>query len=79
MDIGKNAVTLVKRGVWRDIRVYISSEKIRKKYFSKEAMEIFRFFIGTPLYREYTEALRWLHPSLEFFTGDQEGDVGAYL
>ncbi|MGC8932811.1 MAG: FmdE family protein [Candidatus Methanodesulfokora sp.] len=41
MDVGKNAVTLVKRGEWRGVRVYIDSEKLRNKYFKKEATELF--------------------------------------
>lgn len=41
LDVGKNAVTLVRRGVWRGVRVYVDSEKIREKYFSREAVELF--------------------------------------
>ncbi|MGB9741450.1 MAG: FmdE family protein [Candidatus Bathyarchaeales archaeon] len=41
MDAGKNAVTLVKRGEWRGVRVYFDSEKLRNKYFKKEAIELF--------------------------------------
>lgn len=41
MDVGKNAVTLVKRGEWRGVRVYIDSEALRNRYFKKEATELF--------------------------------------
>jgi len=37
LDLGKNAVTLVKRGSKRGVRVYIDSEKLKQKYFPKEA------------------------------------------
>lgn len=41
MDVGKNAVTLVKRGEWKGIRVYIDPEKLESRYFKKEATELF--------------------------------------
>jgi len=41
LDVGKNAVTLVKRGEWKGVRVYVDSEKLRSKYFKKEATELF--------------------------------------
>ncbi|MEM2241352.1 MAG: FmdE family protein [Candidatus Bathyarchaeia archaeon] len=41
LDVGKNAVTLVKRGEWKGIRVYVDSEKLRSKYFPREATELF--------------------------------------
>jgi len=41
LDVGKNAVTLVKRGEWKGVRVYVDSEKIRSKCFEKEATELF--------------------------------------
>jgi formylmethanofuran dehydrogenase subunit E len=40
-DLGKNALTLVKRGTWEGIRIYIDSERLRDKYFPKEALELF--------------------------------------
>lgn len=41
LDVGKNALTLVKRSDWEGVRVYIDGEKIREKYFKKEALELF--------------------------------------
>lgn len=41
LDVGKNAVTLVKRGEWKGIRVYVDSEKLKDEYFNREAMELF--------------------------------------
>jgi len=59
VDTGKNAVTLVKRGSWRGVRVYIDSERLRAKYFPKEALELFDKVVrrreGTP---EDVERLR---------------------
>ncbi|AGK60448.1 Formylmethanofuran dehydrogenase subunit E [Archaeoglobus sulfaticallidus PM70-1] len=40
-DIGKNAVTVVKRGEWKGIRVYVDAENIRSKYFPKDVLELF--------------------------------------
>ncbi|MEM4291687.1 MAG: FmdE family protein [Archaeoglobaceae archaeon] len=41
LDLGKNALTLVKRSDWIGVRVYVDAEKLREKYFSKEAVELF--------------------------------------
>ena len=41
LDVGKNAVTLVRRGSWRGVRVYVDAEKIRSKYFTKDALDLF--------------------------------------
>ncbi|ADM27700.1 formylmethanofuran dehydrogenase, subunit E [Ignisphaera aggregans DSM 17230] len=41
IDVGKNALTLVRRGTWRGVRVYIDAEKLRSKYFSREALDLF--------------------------------------
>jgi len=41
LDTGKNAVTIVRRGDWRGVRVYVDSEKLREKYFKKEAIGLF--------------------------------------
>jgi len=41
VDVGKNAVTLVRRGVWRGVRVYVDAEVLRSKYFPKEALDLF--------------------------------------
>lgn len=59
LDVGKNAVTLVKRGEWRGIRVYVDSEKIREKYFNREARELFeKVVMRREGGREYNERLR---------------------
>ncbi|MEM2120705.1 MAG: FmdE family protein, partial [Archaeoglobaceae archaeon] len=41
LDLGKNALTLVKRSDWNGVRVYVDADKLREKYFSKEAVELF--------------------------------------
>jgi len=41
IDLGKNALTLLKRGERRGVRVYIDAEKLKAKYFPKEALELF--------------------------------------
>jgi formylmethanofuran dehydrogenase subunit E len=41
LDTGKNAVTIVRRGDWRGVRVYVDPEKLRGKYFKKEAIGLF--------------------------------------
>ena len=41
LDTGKNVVTIVRRGDWRGVRVYVDSEKLREKYFKKEATDLF--------------------------------------
>ncbi|MEM2085851.1 MAG: FmdE family protein [Archaeoglobaceae archaeon] len=41
LDLGKNALTLVKRSDWIGVRVYVDAEKLREKYFDKEALELF--------------------------------------
>jgi len=41
LDTGKNAVTIVRRADWRGVRVYVDSEKLREKYFKKEATDLF--------------------------------------
>jgi len=41
VDTGKNAVTIVRRSDWKGVRVYIDSEKLREKYFKKEATDLF--------------------------------------
>lgn len=40
-DLGKNAVTLVKRDEWDGVRVYIDGEKLKENYFPKSALELF--------------------------------------
>jgi formylmethanofuran dehydrogenase subunit E len=51
LDTGKNAVTIVRRGDWRGVRVYVDSEKL-EKYFKKEATNLFEKVVikreGTP-------------------------------
>ncbi|MBS7605632.1 TraR/DksA C4-type zinc finger protein [Candidatus Bathyarchaeota archaeon] len=59
LDVGKNAVTLVKRDEWRGIRVYVDSEKIREKYFNREARELFeKVVVRREGSREDNEKLR---------------------
>lgn len=41
LDLGKNALTLVSRRNWKGVRVYVDAEKLRQKYFDKEALELF--------------------------------------
>jgi len=41
LDTGKNAVTIVRRGDWRGVRVYVDSEKLREKILQKEATNLF--------------------------------------
>jgi formylmethanofuran dehydrogenase subunit E len=52
LDTGKNAVTIVRRGDWRGVRVYVDSEKLSEKYFKKEATDLFEKVVikreGTP-------------------------------
>lgn len=42
IDAGKNALTLFRRGSKRGIRVYVDSQRLREKYFPKEASDLFR-------------------------------------
>ncbi|MEM0352853.1 MAG: FmdE family protein [Sulfolobales archaeon] len=42
LDLGKNSVTLIKRGGRVGIRVYVDADKIRSKYFTEEALALFR-------------------------------------
>lgn len=39
-DLGKTALTLVKRSNWNGVRIYVDADKI-KKYYSSEALELF--------------------------------------
>jgi len=41
LDLGKSAVTLVRRGDWRGVRVYVDVDKLRSAYFSEEALRLF--------------------------------------
>ncbi|AEH24865.1 FmdE family protein [Pyrococcus yayanosii] len=41
LDLGKTALTLVKRSTWEGVRVYADAEKLRK-YYPPDAMELFR-------------------------------------
>ncbi|RLC69807.1 MAG: formylmethanofuran dehydrogenase [Chloroflexi bacterium] len=51
-DLGKNALTLVRRGSWEGVRLYVDSERLREEYFSEEATELFEKVVtrrsGTP-------------------------------
>lgn len=40
LDLGKTALTLVRRGEWRGVRVYADPERIRR-HFDAEAVELF--------------------------------------
>ncbi|CAB49917.1 FmdE family protein [Pyrococcus abyssi] len=40
IDVGKTALTLVKRGSWEGVRVYVDAEKLRS-YYPPEATELF--------------------------------------
>ena len=40
LDVGKNALTLVRREDWKGVRVYVDAESMRK-HFGKEALELF--------------------------------------
>ncbi len=42
LDTGKNAVTILRRGSRRGVRIYVDSEKIGEKHFPREAVELFR-------------------------------------
>jgi formylmethanofuran dehydrogenase subunit E len=42
VDTGKNALTVFRRGGRKGVRVYIDSEKLKEKYFPREALELFR-------------------------------------
>lgn len=41
LDLGKTAVTLVRRGEWKGIRVCVDPQRLREKYFGEEALELF--------------------------------------
>jgi formylmethanofuran dehydrogenase subunit E len=41
LDLGKNAVTLVRRGSWVGVRVYVDSDRLRSAYFSEEDLKLF--------------------------------------
>ncbi|MET1123873.1 MAG: tRNA (N6-threonylcarbamoyladenosine(37)-N6)-methyltransferase TrmO [Archaeoglobaceae archaeon] len=40
LDLGKNAVTVVRRSDWKGVRVFVDAEKVRR-HFSGEALELF--------------------------------------
>jgi len=40
-DLGKDALTLVRRGGWEGVRIYVDGERLREGYFPKEAVELF--------------------------------------
>lgn len=52
-DLGKNALSLVRRENWEGVRVYTEMENISNEYFSQEASELFRKVIVN---RQGTEA-----------------------
>ncbi|RLB03497.1 MAG: formylmethanofuran dehydrogenase [Deltaproteobacteria bacterium] len=52
LDLGKNALTLVKRKDWEGVRIYVDSDAIRDRYFPEEALALFDKVVvrreGTP-------------------------------
>ncbi|AFH43318.1 FmdE family protein [Fervidicoccus fontis] len=76
MDTGKNAVTLVRRRDWKGIRVYVDSEKMKKRYFSEEASRLFEKVIAR---REGTsedqERLRKLWNEIGFALRDAPEEI----
>lgn len=42
LDLGKNALTLFKRGERKGVRVYVDADKIKSKYFPREALDLFQ-------------------------------------
>ena len=58
IDLGKNAVTVVRRGSWEGVRVYIDAEKLMEKYFPKEVLDLFeRVIVRREGNREDVKAL----------------------
>ena len=41
-DLGKVALTIVKRSTWEGVRVYIDSQMLKEEYFPEEALHLFR-------------------------------------
>lgn len=41
LDLGKNALTLFRRGSREGVRIYVDSEKLIAKYFSEKAIKLF--------------------------------------
>jgi len=41
LDLGKNALILLRREDWRGIRIYIDGEKLKERYFPEEAIRLF--------------------------------------
>ena len=76
IDIGKTALTLVKRGSWEGVRVYADAEKLRELYPSR-ATELFNKVVkerkGTPeerkeLWKYWEETARkFLHLPKDYF------------
>ncbi len=52
VDLGKNALVLLKRGVKKGIRVYIDAEELKAKHFPREVLELFEKVV---VVREGTE------------------------
>lgn len=46
LDLGKTAVTLVRRGEWRGIRVCVNPQYLRERYFDRETLELFQKVVG---------------------------------
>jgi len=61
LDLGKNAVTLVRRRDWKGVRIYVDAEKLREKHFDREALELFeKVIVKREGGKEDTERLREL-------------------
>jgi len=71
LDVGKNALTLVRRSDWKGVRVYVDAEKISEKYFQKDASELFDKVVvrreGAP---EDAEKLRKLWTEIGYVMGN---------
>ncbi|GAB6147486.1 FmdE family protein [Stetteria hydrogenophila] len=75
LDLGKNALTLVRRSDWRGVRVYFDAEEVRRKYFDPEAVELFRKVVarreGT---REEAARLRRLFEEISWRILEEMGE-----
>ncbi|MEM2007766.1 MAG: FmdE family protein [Ignisphaera sp.] len=71
LDLGKNALTLFKRGNRRGVRVYIDSEKLRAKYFSEKAVKLFeKVVVERKATSEETEELRRIWEEIGYRMAD---------
>ncbi|MEM1720691.1 MAG: FmdE family protein [Ignisphaera sp.] len=71
LDLGKNALTLFKRGSRRGVRVYIDSEKLRAKYFPEKAVKLFeKVVVERKATLEETEELRRIWEEIGYRMAD---------